>query len=223
MTDIRPFLESTFLFNSFGKREIGILTAAASLKKIQKGEQIFSEGLEATAFFIVVSGKVKIFKLSPDGREYTLHIHGPGDPVAEAAIFDSMTYPASCTALEDTTLVRISREGFLAMIKKYPELSLKIMSGYSRRLRQFVAKIEELTGRDMKSRLSRYLLENSAVEKGKTVCHLKHSKKELSSLLGTIPETLSRTLAFFKQQKLITEKDNTILIPEPEKLRKYAD
>jgi CRP/FNR family transcriptional regulator, dissimilatory nitrate respiration regulator len=223
MVDIRSFLAHTFLFNSFSDREIDILAAAVSLKNASKGEQIFSEGLEATAFFIVVSGKVKIFKLSPDGKEYTLHIHGSGDPVAEAAIFDAGTYPASCTALEDTTLVRISRAGFLDLIKKYPELSLKIMSGYSKRLRQFVAKIEELTGRDVKSRLARYLLENSVVENGRTVCHLKHSKKELSSLLGTIPETLSRTLAFFKQQKLITEEDNAILIFEPENLKKYSD
>jgi CRP/FNR family transcriptional regulator len=223
MTDLRSFLSDTFLFSSFSDREIDILAAAVSLKKIYKGEQIFSEGLEATAFFIVISGKVKIFKLSPDGKEYTLHIHGPGDPVAEAAIFDSVTYPASCIALEDSTLVRISREGFLDLIKKYPELSLKIMSGYSRRLRQFVAKIEELTGRDMKSRLARYLIENSVTENGKTVCHLKHSKKELSSLLGTIPETLSRTLAFFKQQKLITEIDNRIIVSDPEKLRIFTE
>ncbi len=223
MMDIRSFLAHTFLFHSFTDKETDLLTASTSLKKVSKGEQIFSEGLEATAFFIVVSGKVKIYKLSPDGKEYTLHLHGPGEPVAEAAIFDSMTYPASCMALEDATLVRISREGFLDLIKKYPELSLKIMSGYSKRLRQFVAKIEELTVKDMKSRLAHYLLENSVIENGKTVCHLMHSKKELSSLLGTIPETFSRTLAFFKQQKLVTENDNTIIISEPEKLRIFAE
>jgi len=223
MMDIRSFLAHTFLFHSFTDKETDLLTASTSLKKVSKGEQIFSEGLEATAFFIVVSGKVKIYKLSPDGKEYTLHIHGPGEPVAEAAIFDSMTYPAFCMALEDATLVRISREGFLDLIKKYPELSLKIMSGYSKRLRQFVAKIEELTVKDMKSRLAHYLLENSVIENGKTVYHRTHSKKELASLLGTIPETFSRTLAFFKQQKLVTENDNTIIIFEPEKLRIFAE
>lgn len=221
MVDVRSFLAQTFLFRSFNDREIGILSAATSLKKVLKGEQIFSEGLEATAFFIVVSGMIKIYKLSPDGKEYTLHLHGAGELAAEAAIFDSMTYPASCVALENTTLVRVSREGFLGLIKKYPELSLKIMSAYSKRLRQFVLKIEELTSADMRSRLSRYFLENSVVENGKTVCHLKHSKKELSSLLGTVPETLSRTLAFFKRQKLIAEQYNTIIILEPAKLRLF--
>lgn len=170
--DIRKFLSSVFLFNSFSEKEITLLEVSTSFKKVHKGEQIFSEGFDATAFFIVVSGKVKIYKVSPDGKEQILHIHGLGDLVAEAAIFDSMVYPASCMALEDSTLVRISREGFLEIIKKHPELALKMMSGYSRRLRQFVSKIEELSLKDIKSRLVSYLLENSIIKDGTTVCHL---------------------------------------------------
>jgi CRP/FNR family transcriptional regulator, dissimilatory nitrate respiration regulator len=221
--DIRRFLSNTFLFASFTEKEIDLLLASTSLKKVGRGEQIFSEGIDATAFFIVVSGKVKIYKLSPDGKEYTLHIHGTGNLVAEAAIFDSMVYPASCMALEDTTLVRISGKEFLNLIKEHPELSLKMMSGYSKRLRQFVAKIEELSLKDIKSRLAGYLIENSSNKKGVAVCHLSYSKKELSSLLGTIPETLSRALAFLKQRELIIEKDNTIIIPDPEKLSAFSE
>ena len=221
--DRRRFLSNTFLFNSFTEEEMELLEASASLKKVNKGEQIFSEGLEATAFFIIASGKVKVYKLSPDGKEHTLHIHGQGDLVAEAAIFDSMVYPASCMALENTTLVRISREGFLNLIRAHPELSLKMMSGYSKRLRQFVAKIEELSLKDIKSRLAGYILENSIIENSVSVCRLDYSKKELASMLGTIPETLSRALAFLKQKNLIIEKDNTIIIPDPEKLRMFSE
>ena len=217
--DIRTFLSKVFLFSSFAKEELDLLESFSALKKVDKGEQIFSEGTDASAFFAVVSGKVKIYKVSPDGKEHTLHIHGSGDLVAEAAIFDSAIYPASCMALEDSDLIRISREGFLSLIKKHPELALKMMSGYSKRLRQFVAKIEELSLKDIKSRLASYLIENSTVENGVTLCRLSYSKKELSSLLGTIPETLSRSLAFLKQKGLIVEKDNIIIIPDPEKLK----
>jgi len=216
--DVRKFLSNIFLFSTFTEKELNVLESSASLKKVHKGEQIFSEGLQASAFFIVISGKVKIYKVSPGGKEHTLHIHGLGDLVAEAAIFDSMTYPASCMALEDSSLVRISREGFLNLIKKYPEVALKMMGSYSKRLRQFVLKIEELSLKDIKSRLASYLLENSIVEKGATVCRLKYSKKELSSLLGTIPETLSRSFAFLKQKGLIVEKDNLIIIQDLDKL-----
>jgi CRP/FNR family transcriptional regulator len=221
--DTRKFLLNTFLFNSFTEKEIELLEPFLSLKKVNKAEQIFSEGIDASAFFIVVSGKVKIYKVSPDGKEHTLHIHTTGELVAEAAIFDSMLYPASCMAIEDSTLIRISRKGFISLVKRHPELSLKMMSGYSKRLRQFVAKIEELTLKDIKTRLADYLIENSRIEDGKNVCRLEYSKKELSSLLGTIPETLSRAFAFLKQKKLIIEKDNAILIPDPEKLRILAE
>jgi CRP-like cAMP-binding protein len=221
--DMGKFLVNTFLFNSFTGKEIDLLLSSTSLKKVQKGEQIFLEGLESTAFFIIVTGKVKIYRLSPEGKEYSLHIHGQGDLVAEAAIFDSMVYPASCMALEETNLVRVSREGFFHLIKTHPELSLKMMSAYSKRLRQFVAQIEELASKDIKSRLAGHLLRNSVVRKGETVCQLTYSKKELSSLLGTIPETLSRALAFLKQNELILERDNMIIIPDPDKLRKFAE
>jgi CRP/FNR family transcriptional regulator, dissimilatory nitrate respiration regulator len=223
MVDLRGFLLSTFLFRSFTGEEIDLLLTSASLTKRRKGEQIFTEGLDAAAFFIVVSGKVKIYKISVDGKEHTLHIPGPGDLVAEAAIFDSMVYPASCAALEDSVLVRISRDGVINLIKEHPKLSLKMMSGYSKRLRQFVAKIEELSLKDIKARLAGYLLKNSTIENGVTMCRLKHSKKELSSLLGTVPETFSRSLAFLKQQALIIEEENAIVIPDPEKLRLFSE
>jgi len=221
--DIRTFLLNTFLFSSFSEKEIDLLETSVAPKKVRKGEQIFSEGMEATAFFLIVDGKVKIYKLSPDGKEHTLHIHGTGDLVAEAAIFDAMVYPASCAALEDSTLVRISGEGFRNLVRMNPELAFKMMSGYSRRLRQFVAKIEELSLKDIKARLAGYILDHSTVEQGTTVCHLGYSKKELASLLGTIPETLSRALAFLKQKKLIIEKENMILVPDPEKLKAFAE
>lgn len=221
--NIQKFLLQTFLFNSFTEKEIDLLSKSISTKKVSKGEQIFSEGQEASAFFIIVSGKVKIFKLSPDGKEHILHIHNPGEPVAEAAIFDSMDYPASCSAIEDSILIRISREGILSLIRKYPELALKMMSGYSRRLRQFVLKIEELSLKDIKSRLASYLLENSVLQKNTLICDLSYSKKEIASLLGTIPETLSRALSFLKQKNLISEENNRIIIKDPEKLKLLSE
>lgn len=221
--DISKFLLSTFLFNSFSEKEIDLLINSISIKKVNKGVQIFSEGQEASAFFIVISGKVKIYKLSPDGKEHTLHIHGKGETVAEAAIFDSMDYPASCMAIENSVLVRIPRENIFSLIRKYPELAFKMMSGYSRRLRQFVLKMEELSLKDIKSRLADYLLENSVEKNGTLICNLVYSKKEIASLLGTIPETLSRALAFLKQKNLISEENNRIIIKDPEKLKLFSE
>lgn len=220
--DIPKFLRSTFLFSSFNDEELKLLHLAAKTSNFHKGETIFSDGTKADAFFLVAKGKVKVYKVSPDGMQHILHIHIPGDPVAEAAIFDAMSYPASCTALEDTTLIRIGREGFIDLLKAHPELSLKIMSGYSKRLRQFVAQLEELSLKDVKTRLAGHLLANSSIENGQTIYRLGYTKKELASLIGTIPETLSRALAFLKQKKLIIEKGNLIHIPDPEELKTFS-
>jgi CRP/FNR family transcriptional regulator len=115
MAGLHKLLLSTFLFNSFTEREIALLSPSLSLKKVRRGEQIFSEGLEATAFFVVISGKIKVYKLSPDGKEHTLHIQGPGDLVAEAANCEPA--PESryrlCTTL--TCLSLREPEGFVAI------------------------------------------------------------------------------------------------------------
>lgn len=217
--DIHQFLSNIFLFESLSSDQIELIEASTSVKKVARGEHLFSEGQSATAFFIVVSGNVKIYKLSADGNEQILHIHKPNDLIAEAVIFDFNTYPAYCQAMEDSVLIRFSKSEFLKLLHHFPEISFKIMSAYSRRLRHLVAMIEELSLHDIKSRLANYLIKNSTVENNRTICPLTFSKKDLASILGTIPETLSRTLNYFKKEKIIVEEKSGIVILNIVKLK----
>ncbi|MCI0513163.1 Crp/Fnr family transcriptional regulator [candidate division KSB1 bacterium] len=198
-----------------------MIEATASMRTIQPGELLFSEGQRATAFFILVNGQVKIYKLSDDGNEHILHVHQAGDLLAEAAIFDRETYPAFCQALETATLIRISRESFKQLLLHNPEIALKILSGYSRRLRQFVATIEGLALHDIKSRLAQFLSAHCRFENQQYMYQLTLSKKDLAFLLGTIPETLSRTLQFFKKEKVLIEIGNQIMITDPARLKSF--
>jgi CRP/FNR family transcriptional regulator, dissimilatory nitrate respiration regulator len=216
-------LSNTFLFSAFSSDQLEMLKTSVSLKNVNSGDQIFLENQTASAFFIIVSGKVKIYKLSPSGDEHILHVQTKGDIIAEAAIFDLKTYPANCQALEQTELLRISRERFIEILRHNPELSLKMMASYSKRLRQFVHMVEDLTFRDIKSRLAKYLISNCTTEKDSVYCAMDLSKKEIASLLGTIPETLSRTLDFLKKKNLISEKDKKIIILDLDKLKILAD
>ena len=220
--DIQAFLAKQFLFESLDEHQVGLIEDSASIKKIKKAELLFSEGQTATAFFIVVSGAVKIYKLSVDGGEQMLHIQKPGDLVAEAIIFDFDAYPAFCEALEVTELIRFSKRDFLNLLQHFPEITFKIMSAYSRRLRQLIAKIEELSLHDVKSRLASYLMNNARVENNKCFVSIKITKKDLASMLGTIPETLSRTLSFFKKEKIITEDNKGIFIENIKKLESIS-
>lgn len=210
--DIQAFLARQFLFESLSDDQVEIIAESTTLKTVKKGEHLFSELQPAMAFFIVVSGSVKIYKLSSDGGEQILHVQRAGDLIAEAIIFEFDTYPAFCEALENTVLLRLPKEEFLNILRHFPEITFKIMSAYSRRLRQLVAKIEDLSLHDIKSRLANYLLNNYTTRDKQYVVRLALTKKDLASSLGTIPETLSRTLNYFKKKKLISEQKNDIII-----------
>lgn len=217
--DVSAFLVKQFLFESLTTDQVELIAESALVKEIKKGEHLFSEMQPATAFFIVVSGSVKIYKLSADGGEQILHVQRPGELVAEAIMFDFDTYPAFCQALEDTVLLRWSKKDFLNLLRHFPEITFKIMSAYSRRLRQLVAKIEELSLYDIKSRLANYLLKNYVISDNQCVVQLSLTKKDLASMLGTIPETLSRSLNYLKREKLIAEEKNGIIILNLKKLK----
>ena len=206
--EISNALKNVFLFNTFSNDQITQLASFVSIRNAAKGELIFSQGTLASAFFAIISGKLKIFKMSPEGDEQILEIHGPGNLVAEAAIFDKEVYPAYCQAMETSVLVRIPKIEFTAMIIDNPEIALRIMHAYSKRLRYFVSLVEDLSLRDIKTRLAKYILDNTIINNNRRVCVLPISKKELASLLGTIPETLSRAFRSLKNKKIIREEDN---------------
>ena len=217
--DISAFLARQFLFESLSENQIELIAESTTLKQIKKGEHLFSELQPATAFYIVVSGSVKIFKLSSEGGEQILHVQHAGDLIAEAIIFEFDTYPAFCEALEDSVLLRLPKEDFLNILRHFPEITFKIMSAYSRRLRQLVAKIEDLSLHDIKYRLANYLLGNYTIRDKQCVVRLSLTKKDLASSLGTIPETLSRTFNYLKKEKLISEQKNDIIILNLKKLK----
>jgi len=220
--DVKQFLTSVFLFESLTEQQIEQIEAATAVKEIEKGEHLFHEGQPATAFFIVVSGSVKIYKLSSEGNEHILHVQIPSDLIAEAIIFDFKEYPAYCQALEKTTLLRISIQQFLELLRCFPEISFRVMRAYSKRIRQLVNKIEELSLHDVKSRLANYLVQNLVLEEGKCICCLTLSKKDLASVLGTIPETISRALNYLKKEGIIEVSREMIIIKRLADLKRLS-
>lgn len=221
--DIPLLLSRVFIFASLSEKILARVTAICSIKQLDRGEMLFVDGQPARAFFIIVSGQVKIYKLAPDGNEHILHIQKQGDLLAEAIIFDFDNYPAYCQAIEPTMLIRIPKFEFLSLLKQLPDIMLKILSAYSKRIRLLIAKIEELSLYDIKARLARYLIKNATIQEGQTSCVLTLSKKDLAALLGTIPETLSRTLNYFKRNKIIAERKNNIVLLNLPVLKSYNE
>ena len=219
--DKQERLKEVFLFSMMPEEQLKKLAEFCSFRKLKRNEILFLDEDKATSFYYIISGKVKIYKISPAGQEYTFEIHKSGDIFAEAAIFDRETYPANSQAIEDSELIQIPKNDFIALIIDSPRMTLKIMHAYSRRLRSLVDMIESLSMLDIKARLAKYLLQNCQSEGELCIFKYKSSKKELALLLGTIPESFSRALKFLKEKKIIEEKQKKIIIINKEKLKSF--
>ena len=189
--NIAEALRGIFLFEALDERQLRLAAECTTLCAVEKGEHMYREGDEAHAFFAVLQGQCKIYRLTPAGDEFIVHIQQAGDLVAEAAMFDVRRYPASCVALEDSTVLRVDSLRFTALLLAEPAMALRLLHAYSRRLRSFVTALEDLSLRDVKARLANYLLRNCEETPEGHFCAVPFSKRELATLLGTIPETLS--------------------------------
>jgi CRP/FNR family transcriptional regulator len=191
------------LFQGLARKQYEELAMIVVDQVFKRGESIFCEEDEGTGFYIVVSGRVKIFKLSAEGKEQILHIFGPGEPFGEVAVFTGRRFPAHAQALEETRAFFFPRADFIELIRKDPSLALNMLAVLSQRLRRFSALIENLSLKEVPGRLAAYLLYIGEGKRAADDLTLEISKNQLASLLGTIPETLSRILARMTREGFI--------------------
>lgn len=211
-------IKSATLFRGLPSDQIAIISRLTLEKQYQRGESIFFEGEEADGFYIIAEGQVKIFKINQLGKEHILHIFGPGEPIGEVPVFGGNPYPASAEALVRSSMLFFPRREFVRILEENPSLSLNMLAVLSLRLRQFASQIENLSLKEVPARLAGYLL-YTLEEKGiGDVVQLDVSKGQLASLLGTIPETLSRIFAKMTEEGLIRVEGRAIIILDREGL-----
>ena len=214
------------LFAGLKEEDLKRIRAIASLKKVQKKEILFSDGEEARGFYVILSGKIKLYKVSVEGKEQILHIVSAPDAFAEAALFLEGSYPAFAEALTDCQLLFFPKRDFIRLIEKNPQLSINMIVTLSHYLKRFASLIEELSLKEVSSRVAKYLidLQMKSTKEGKSPkeVELDLSKTQLALKLGTISETLSRTLGKMKAKGIIDVKRNKILILNREILEELA-
>lgn len=220
----KSHLKRCYLFAELPDQLLGQIASTSSLINASREEVLFSDGEPAHSFFVVATGRVKVFKLSPDGKEQILMIANPGDSFAEAAMFAGGRFPASAQALADSELIAISREKFVALVKSSPELSLTLIARLSQLLRKLTGLVEELSLTDVTTRVAHHLHNMTDTKTGKPQrkITLPEKKNTLASQLGTIPETLSRSLAKLTKEGVIKVDGRTIEILDPERLAEIA-
>lgn len=218
----KQILKSTPLFAALEDPALDSLAARCGIRSYAQGEILFSEGEPCKGLYIVVSGRVRIFKTSVTGREQVLAVEGPGASVAELPVFDGGGYPASGSALETTEVLFISRADLRAICLERPEVSLKMLEVVGARLRRLVGIIEELSFTTVRHRLISFLLRQATAEGLRTdrgiVFSLQTSHQDLAAHIGTVRELVSRNLARLQAQSLIEMNGREITIPDREAL-----
>jgi len=215
-------LKSCNLCRELNEQELNALAEIVLIRAVDRGEILFLQGDPAHGFYTLISGMIRIYKASADGKEYTLHTIRPCQMFAEAAIFGGKLFPANCIALEESVVAFFPKDRFVNLIADSPQISLKMISALSGFVRDFNQQIENLSLKDVSARLALFLL-RQAKASGQSKIVLKTSKSELASSLGTISETLSRNFRKMKESGVIDINGNGISILDFNRLRAIAE
>ncbi|HOS42944.1 MAG TPA: Crp/Fnr family transcriptional regulator [Armatimonadota bacterium] len=197
-----------------------VLLARGLTRRYAKGEMLFLDGEPCKGLFFVQSGMVKIFKLNENGREQILAVQRPGDSVAELPVFDDGPYPASAAAMEDAEVLFIPAAAFHELLTQYPQLCHAVITALGRRLRTLVGLVEDLSLRQVRQRLARLLLEESA---GGETFRLRFTNEELAARLGSVRDVISRTLSGLQNDALIGVTGRQVTIRDREGLEAAAE
>ncbi|MBN2807960.1 MAG: Crp/Fnr family transcriptional regulator [Deltaproteobacteria bacterium] len=217
------WLGRTSLFAGMAEAHLRELSGIAMVVSYRKRTTIFSAGDQGNGFYLVKEGKVKIYMISPEGKEQILHIFGSGEPFGEVPVFAGKSFPAHAVALEDCRLIFLPRDDFVALVAANPALALNLLAALAARLRQFTKMIDALSLKEVPGRLAAHLLFLSEKQLAGDNLQLELSKTQLASLLGTIPETLSRMLSKLQREGFIRIDGAKILISDRAGLAALAE
>jgi len=213
-------LRSCQLFTGLPPEDLANIAEVTVVKSLQKDEYLFHEGDPAHGFYVVQRGAVNVHRVTAAGKEQIIHVFRTGDSFAEVALAAPTGYPADARALEATQVLLVQKDGILALLKRQPELALRMLGSMSSHLRVLVGQLEDLTVRDVETRLANWLVKRCPDPQSETPAKIELTmiKRVLAAELGTVSETFSRTLAKFRGQKLLVVKGKTVTVLSPARL-----
>jgi len=213
-------LRSCQLFTGLPPSDLENIAAVSLVKSLEKGDYLFHEGDPARGFYIVQRGAVNVHRVNAAGKEQIIHVFRSGESFAEVALATERGYPADARALEPTQVLLVQKDGILALLKRRPELALRMLGSMSSHLRVLVGQLEDLTLKDVGTRLANWLVKRCPRPQSShpVKIQLGMTKRTLAAELGTVSETFSRALAKFREQSLIKVEGKTITVLSPQRL-----
>jgi CRP/FNR family transcriptional regulator len=217
---IMSTLRSCQIFDGLPAPDLEKIAAISVIKPLEKDQYLFREGDKASGFYIVQTGAINVHRVSAAGKEQVIHVFRPGESFAEAALASERGYPADARAVESSQVLLVQKSGFLDLLRRQPELALRMLASMSAHLRVLVGQLEDLTRKDVETRLANWLIKRcpDPLADEPFEIRLTMTKRVLAAELGTVSETFSRTLAKFREQKLITAKGKTLTVLSPARL-----
>ena len=220
-------LRKADLFSRLEPGDLAALLPIARARQFDSNEILFSAGDRARGFYVLLEGKIKLYKVSADGKEYILRVVGNGQTFAEAAAFSGLTYPVFAESMSQCRLLYFDANDFRTLIQHSPQLALNMIATMAALLQSLNRKIEDLSLREVAARLSRHLLAQARVEHHEAAdgvsFQLETTKSALAARLGTISETLSRTFKKLQQQGLVAMERDRVTLLNCRHLQQVAD
>lgn len=208
------------LFAGMSSTELNAIAEITTTKAVAKGGYLFHEGDPSFGFYIVQTGAINVHRVNAVGKEQVIHVFRAGESFAEGTLGTEKGYPADARAVEASQVMLVQKAGVLALLRRHPELALRMLGSMSAHLRILVGQLEDLTLKDVETRLANWLVKRCPAATGDkpVTIELPMTKRVLAAEIGTVSETFSRTLAHFREQKLITVKGKTITVLSPARL-----
>jgi CRP/FNR family transcriptional regulator len=224
---IAQVLQSTPIFRKLSADDRARLAPHVRIRDFVRGDRIFAEGSPSDRFYAIASGRVKVFKTTPAGKDVILEIFGVGDPLGAVAVYEGWPFPASAVALEDTTCLTIERSQFFALLEQHPTLVRGLLLGLTHRLIELTNRLAELTGSRVERRFARLFLklagEVGKPAEGGTFIAMPLSRQELADLSGTTIETAIRIMSRWDKQRIVHTEKTGFLVLDAKALEALSD
>ncbi|HEU5078446.1 MAG TPA: Crp/Fnr family transcriptional regulator [Opitutaceae bacterium] len=213
-------LRSCQLFFGLPPADLEEIAKFSLMRNVAKGAYLFREGDRSEGFYVVQRGAINVHRVSANGKEQVIYIFRAGESLAEASLAGERGYPANARAIEPSSLIVVPKAPFLELIGRRPELGLRMLGSMSQHLRVLVGLVEDLTLKDVETRLLNWVLKRCANDAtGAVDVELGMAKRVLAGQLAATSETLSRTFAKLRDENLMDVRGSTVHVPDIARLQ----
>ncbi len=226
MTPIEQILRETPSFRRLSPEDRQRVAEVSRLRAYARGELVFAEAEPSDFFYSLASGRVKVAKMLPSGKELILEVFGAGEPLGAVAVYEARPFPASAIAMEDTTCILIPRAAFFALLERHPTLVRGILTGLTLRLIELTKRLAELSGGRVEARFARLFLKLAhdigVLRDEGTFVALPLSRQDLADMTGTTIETCIRIMSRWGKDGIVRTEPDGFVVLDPDTLEALA-